>query len=68
MQTPEAHIHVRTFEQQHAPMQQAEMNSKTENDSKQQRMARRTAWILGIIAIAMFVLSIVQQLALTHHI
>lgn len=32
-----------------------------------QRAARRTAWILGIIAIAMFVLSIVQQLVLVHH-
>ena len=44
------------------------MNSKAENHSRQQRSARRTAWVLGIIAVAMFVLSIVQQLALVHHI
>ncbi|HEX6612903.1 MAG TPA: hypothetical protein VF022_03445 [Rhodanobacteraceae bacterium] len=43
------------------------MNSKAENNPRQQRMARRTAWILGIIAVAMFVLSIVQQLVLVHH-
>jgi hypothetical protein len=43
------------------------MNSKAENSSRQQRSARRTAWILGIVAVAMFVLSIVQQLVLVHH-
>ncbi|HET7556752.1 MAG TPA: hypothetical protein VFK08_01610 [Rhodanobacteraceae bacterium] len=37
-------------------------------EEKGKRAARRTAWILGIIALAMFVLSIVQQLVLTHHI
>ena len=32
-----------------------------------QRAAKRTAVILAIIAAAMFVLSIVQQLVLVHH-
>ena len=35
--------------------------------AKQGAAARRTVWILGIIAAAMFVLSIVQQLVLMHH-
>ena len=37
-------------------------------EQRGKRAARRTAWILGTIAAAMFVLSIVQQLVLTHHI
>ena len=45
---------------------QLAMNLKAENNLRQQRMARRTAWILGTIAVAMFVLSIVQQLVLVH--
>jgi hypothetical protein len=42
------------------------MNTKAENNPRQARMARRTAWILGTIAVAIFVLSIVQQLVLVH--
>ncbi|MGN6312287.1 MAG: hypothetical protein ACTHMO_00835 [Rhodanobacteraceae bacterium] len=43
------------------------MATDSKNISNSQRTARRTAWVLGIIAVAMFVLSIVQQLALVHH-
>lgn len=44
------------------------MATDSKNISNSQRTARRTAWVLGIIAVAMFVLSIVQQLVLVHHI
>jgi hypothetical protein len=46
----------------------AEMNTDLRHNesARQQRMARRTAWILGGIAVAMFLLSIVQQLVLVH--
>jgi hypothetical protein len=35
---------------------------------QKQRAATRTVVILAVIAVAMFVLSIVQQLVITHHI
>ena len=42
------------------------MNSKQNANPDSQRAAKRTAVILAIVAVAFFVLSIVQQLILVH--
>jgi len=38
---------------------------KTSNASRQ-RAAKRTAWILAAVAATFFVLSIIEQIAITH--
>jgi len=42
------------------------MSTELKSTSASQHAARRTAVILAIIAVAFFVLSIVQQLVLVH--
>ena len=41
------------------------MSLEAEKNSRQ-RAARRTAWILAAVAATFFVLSIIEQIAITH--